>query len=224
MFGRTRLLLILLVLAVAVPIGLSHRSKLPGLSQTIGKWIGTAKNALSSGDSAALAVETDTAKETRVGRGPADLTQVFRFNVSPAWVMAQWSRVSSSLRDGKLQGLRVAYVSGTGNSDVAGALTYYFNARQQLQRIYFEGYTGDANQLIGFIAKNYQLRASPSLGSGVFISGWNGSPTSLMRIRYAPIVQDASPNTRQEVMLELNRPGIGFGLSPRAKNIMRMAG
>jgi len=56
-------------------------------------------------------------------------------------VISRWPRVSAGLAELQLQGYRVPLVSGTTANDLAGALTYYFNSRQQVQRITFQGTT-----------------------------------------------------------------------------------
>ena len=47
-----------------------------------------------------------------------------------------------------LQGYRVAYVSGTAETDIAGSLSYYFDNTHRLRRIAFNGTTGDARRLV----------------------------------------------------------------------------
>lgn len=73
-----------------------------------------------------------------------DLAEVFRFDVTTDWILRHWPRVSTGLAQLQLQGYRVPLVTGTGEADLAGSLTYYFNARQKVQRITFCGTTGDA--------------------------------------------------------------------------------
>ncbi len=60
---------------------------------------------------------------------------MLRFDVTVEWVMQRWPRVSTGLPYLQLQGYRVPLVTGTKVADLAGSLTYYFNARQQVQRI-----------------------------------------------------------------------------------------
>ena len=71
------------------------------------------------------------------------LAEVLRFDATVDWVLQRWPRVTTGLPYLQLQGYRVPLVTGTGLADVAGSLTYYFNARQQVQRITFRGTTGD---------------------------------------------------------------------------------
>ena len=90
---------------------------------------------------AALSVEGD--------RTPG-LAEVLRFDVSPAWVLQRWPRVSTDLAVLQLHGYRVPLVTGTNQNDVAGSLTYYFNPSQQVQQITLRGTTGDPRAIISF--------------------------------------------------------------------------
>ena len=83
-----------------------------------------------------------SADDARIDIQP--LAAVFRCDITPPWVMSQWSRVSTGLAELDLHGYRVALISGTREGDLAGSLTYYFNIQQRLQRITFQGSTGDA--------------------------------------------------------------------------------
>ena len=80
---------------------------------------------------------------------------MLRFDVTASWVMQHWPRVSTGLPYLQLQGYRVALVTGTRVTDLAGSLTYYFNAQQQVQRITFRGTTGDPSVLVALLAGRY---------------------------------------------------------------------
>ena len=84
-----------------------------------------------------------------------DLAEALRFDVSPAWVMERWPWVSAGLSQLPLAGYRVPLLSGAAEDDLAGSLTYYFNARQQVARITFQGTTGDARKLIRLLIARY---------------------------------------------------------------------
>jgi hypothetical protein len=84
-----------------------------------------------------------------------DLGDALRFDVTPAWVMERWPWVSAGLSQLPLAGYRVPLVSGSAEDDLAGSLTYYFNARQQVARITFQGTTGDARKLIRLLISRY---------------------------------------------------------------------
>lgn len=149
-----------------------------------------------------------------------DLAEVLRFDVSPEWVTARWSRVSSTLAETNLEGLRVALVTGTNVDDLSGSLTYYFDRQNQLQRITLHGTTGDENKLVQILTQYYGFKAEPTLGAGLYMIKWNGQPMSVLRVRHAPVMWATSPNTRLEVLLEINRPGKTYGLSAAAKTLI----
>jgi hypothetical protein len=118
--------------------------------------------------------------------------------------------------------LRVALVTGTNVEDVVGSLTYYFDNQQRLRRITFDGLTGDDRQLVNLVARRFNLRPEPALGAGLYIARWNGKPTGVLRITRAPVVRAQRPHERLEVMLELNQPGIGYGLSVHAQEKLNL--
>lgn len=140
-----------------------------------------------------------------------DLGEIFNFDVSPAWIMGRWPRVSTRLANVDLQGYRVPLVTGTAEYDLAGALTYYFDPQQKLQRITFYGTTGDARQLVALLATRHdflrQTHNDPSLH--LYQVFWNGKPVSELQVRPARVVQSGSPHARFELALVLERPAKG---------------
>ncbi len=64
-----------------------------------------------------------------------DMTEAFRFDVIPSWVMSRWPRVSAGLPDEKYQGLRVPLITGVQPDDLAGSLTYYFTQSQKCAKL-----------------------------------------------------------------------------------------
>jgi hypothetical protein len=41
----------------------------------------------------------------------------------------------------------------------------------------------------------------------MYVTTWNGKPTSLLRIEYAPVVRSTTPNSQKQITFEINRPG-----------------
>lgn len=146
--------------------------------------------------------------------GPAntDFDALFRFEIGPEWVTDQWSRVSSVRSDEGWQGLRVPVVTGMAADDLAGSLTYYFDAWGRLQRIAFQGTTGDARRVTAWSASQ-GLRREPSFAVELFTRRWNGRATSVLAIRRPAIISSQLPNQRQEVLLELSPPSSRFEVS-----------
>jgi len=137
------------------------------------------------------------------------LSEVLRFNVTVEWVMRRWPRVSTGLPHLQLQGYRVPLVTGTGLSDVAGSLTYYFNARQEVQRITLRGTTGDPGALVGLVAKRHRFARRLTNNPGVVlyesVDSSNRSVGSL-KIQSAKVIRADQPYTRFEVDLAMDRP------------------
>lgn len=137
-----------------------------------------------------------------------DLAEVLRFDGTPDWVMARWPRVSTGLAQPDLQGYRVPLVTGTGQDDLAGSLTYYFDGDQRLKFITFHGATGDPRKLVALVVGRYGFKPEesqdPSLS--LFMVKWNGKPLSELRIRTARVLRADQPNTRYHVDLALARP------------------
>lgn len=145
------------------------------------------------------------------------LREVLRFDIDAGWVTQRFSRVSTVLGDLQLDGLRVALVTGTTPGDVAGTLTYYFDRYKRLQRITVHGVTGDPNRVVSELQSTYQLSQEPSLGGGLYLQKWNGRPTSVLHLAPAPVIHANAPYARFNVFVELNLPGLEYGLSREAE-------
>jgi hypothetical protein len=149
-----------------------------------------------------------------------DLGEVIRFDIPPSWVTSRWPRVTTTLSETGLEGLRVPLVTGTQVDDLAGSLTYYFDPQHRVQRLTFEGFTGDDRRLVALVVQYYGLQAEPTLHAGMYVARWNARPTSVLRITRSPVMTAASPHSQLQVLLELNRPGMVYGLSPVASQIL----
>jgi hypothetical protein len=138
-----------------------------------------------------------------------DLAEALRFEVTSAWVLGRWPRVTAGLPDEDLQGYRVALVTGTREDDLAGSLTYYFNKHQRCRRITFQGTTGDARKLIAYLTQRYGFKQQTSNDPNLFLYQirWNGSPLSELHIRPSRVIRADSPLARFEVLLAMNDPG-----------------
>lgn len=137
------------------------------------------------------------------------LDEVLRFDVTVDWIMRRWPRVSTGLPYLQLQGYRVSLVSGTKLGDVAGSLTYYFNSRQQLQRIELRGTTGDPSALAGLASNRFhfvrRLTNDPGVVCYETVDSVNRT-TGALKIRTARTIESSRPYTRFEVHLVVDRP------------------
>ena len=104
-------------------------------------------------------------------------------------------------------------VTGVAEDDLAGSLTYYFDREQRLQRIAFQGTTGDPARLADFVQQYFKLSPEESLDAGLYMKKWNSTPISVLRLRRGTVVRADAPLSRYQVMLELNRPASGVRLS-----------
>lgn len=131
-----------------------------------------------------------------------------QWQVTPTWVLSTWPRVTTHLSELETQGYRVTLVSGTTPTDVAGALTYYFDAKQKLQRITFNGTTGDARRLVQFLgsAHHFQRRLLEDPSVYLYQVEEDRRALSELRIKTAPIVRAGATLSRFEVTLVMRRP------------------
>lgn len=143
--------------------------------------------------------------------GPAvsDFTEVLRFDLTPAWIVDRWPRVSTGLAQLGLQGYRVPLVTGTAQHDLAGALTYYFNYEQQVQRITFRGTTGDHRRLVQLLTAYYGFVRRPTNSPGVFlfeVPRDDAQAQSFLWIEPAGVLKYTEPHQRFDLTLTLERP------------------
>lgn len=143
------------------------------------------------------------------GAPTCDIPDAFRFDVSPQWITSRWPRVTTVLAETDLQGLRVPLVTGPKNDDLAGSLTYYFDKKHVVQRIAFQGNTGDERRLVGFLTQYYSMKPVPTLGAGLYMTKVHGKPLSTLHLTWPPVVAMDKPTDRCEIVLELNRADAG---------------
>lgn len=153
----------------------------------------------------------------------SDFREVLRFDITPAWVPQHFNRVTTVLADTRLDGLRVPFVSGTQPTDVAGSLTYYFDAQQSLRRIQLIGGCGDPAVLVNLMLQYYHLHAEPTLGGHLYTSRWNNRVTSVMQLTPAPVIYSHDVHSRYQIFLELNQPTVDYALTTEAEQILRNA-
>ena len=160
--------------------------------------------------------------QTSVGGGiVTDLREVLRFDIAPSWLPQRFARVTTVTSNVRMDGLRVPLITGTRPSDVAGSLTYFFDAAKSLQRIQLHGMTGDPGQLAQLMVQYYHLQVEPSLGGQLLAARWNNRITSVLQIAPAPIIYAGADHSKYVLFLELNQPSNQYGLSDEASEILR---
>ena len=207
----TRLLFFLTLLgaAVGIPYGISQNPDI--FSRIPLSWGAISQNGPSEGDGVAPADATSSAPPDSMGQVPLeglpyyDLAEVFRMDITPDWIYSRWSRKSSVYSSDKLHGIRVPLVTGTQIDDVAGSLTYYYDAKGVLRRIAFRGRTGDSRKLVGLVETRFGLRRQKASAPGehLYQRRWNGRPLSQLSIRPADVLWAAAPHASFEIEMEL---------------------
>jgi hypothetical protein len=147
---------------------------------------------------------------------------VFNMNITPTWITQRWARVSNNIQSGQWQGYRVPIVTGEQTDDLAGALTYYFDNQQQLQRIAFQGTTGEPQRLITILQQKFHLTKRPTSLIGLYIKSQNRRPVSVLMITRPPRAATHTDTrySQYAIQFELNRPTIGTQLSEHYKQIL----
>lgn len=144
------------------------------------------------------------------------MEQVFRFDINKNWVYQHWARKSTSPTEFNLFAVRVALVTGTQSGSLAGSLTYFFNAQDQVEHISFRGHTGDARQFVQFMTSTYQLQSVQApVGEQLYQVARGGSVQSELRMRPEAILVSSAPQSSLTIELELARPGSTRLLPPR---------
>ncbi len=114
-----------------------------GASGATGATAGSGKNVPTTGASVPARAENETpVTGYRVG----NFLDIFDFDITPDWVTSRWKHVAS-VGPVHTRGYRVPLVTGTDKSDLVGNLTYYFDAHLEVEKITFEGFTGDLDRL-----------------------------------------------------------------------------
>lgn len=212
------------VMLLGAAFGIPYAWFNPHISQTVqtqwretrAAWSG--RSWFSGGSDGFLSEEPSGA--TSAASESKSLEEFLRFDVTPRWVLDQWPRVSTVRAEQDLEGLRAPLVTGTELTDVAGSLTYYFDATHRLRRITLQGVTGDERKLVEVAEQAFHLRPEPALGPGLYVARWNSRPTSVLRITHAPIIRAQHPNERLEFMLEVNYPDAKYELSSASKALL----
>jgi len=148
------------------------------------------------------------------------LYDVFRFDVTPAWIQSQWPRVSTGWIEDGYEGYRVPLVTGTTPHDLHGALTYFFDHRQRLQRIRFIGYTGDVKPLADLVTQYHGFENHPSANVALLTRSFNGRQTGVLRFTHASAIEASRARQQYAVTLEINSTGGPFVLSEASQQML----
>ena len=136
------------------------------------------------------------------------LEEVFRFDVTKEWVYERWARKSTALAELGLYGVRVPLVTGTEIHDLAGSLTYFFDASGRVQRISFKGQTGDTTRIVNLAMQRHGLQPQTSaiVGEQLFQLRRGVDVISELATQPSSVLWSSSPHDSFTVILELQRP------------------
>lgn len=139
------------------------------------------------------------------------LSEVLRMDVNKEWIYGRWARKSTGLAESDLFGVRVPLVSGTRMTDVAGSLTYYFNVRDQIEKIRLTGKTADTTELANLLVQRYGFRPAVAQlpGEQLFRVERKGRVESELRTWPEAVLWTTSPHDSFSIDLEINRAGSG---------------
>jgi len=96
---------------------------------------------------------------------------------------------------------------------LSGTITYFFDRYQRVQRIQFQGFTGDPQPLVYLMTQYYYFAPKPILGGELYVVAWNSNPTGVMEISRANVVFAANQANSFKVFLEINQPNVPGGVS-----------
>ena len=167
------------------------------------------ENAAPAAPAAATVGLPELPEEPKVDIRTHQLEQVFRFDVSPRWVMDNWPRVTTSLGHLAAQGYRVSLVTGTDRTDIAGSLTYFFDPKQRVDRITFQGKTGDPTRLIRHLKQRFKFTREIANDPGLFL--WEAPAKSAglqsyLHVRTSNLIQSTDQFQKYDVALVIIRP------------------
>lgn len=146
-----------------------------------------------------------------VGPVGIPLEQAMDWSVDKNWVYRNWARKSTGLSDPVLFGVRVPLVTGSGMTDVAGSLTYYFDAAGVLQRMTLKGRTADTSRVVHLASTRFAMQpATGSPGDQVFKAVENKKLRGVLRTRPEGTLWATSPHTSFDIEMEVTRPGSPF--------------
>lgn len=209
-FGRKSLLSAALLAATTVPYAVttSIGPKRPAGTPQAGLEP-LAESPAPAAQTAPSAVPVTKEAEAQLAGPPVrDFREIFRFDVTPQWIMQRWSRVLTQTSEAEVRGYRVPLVTGHTPHDLAGSLTYYFNPEQQVEKIVFRGTTGDPRPLTALVTAQYGMERKHTDDPGLLLYQRTSSRKVLdeLDVRVNPVVRSYAPNARYTVALMLERP------------------
>ncbi len=232
MLGRGGVFVTALAASVGVPYALTNSSTVKQWGSSASQWAQSTADSDSATDSLAAAgewIEDQAAagseqleaavgqfhsaptphpdESAHAGSVVVPLEEAFGPQVTPAWVLGRWPRVSTRLADLDLQGYRVPLVTGTRDDDVAGSISYYFDSSDRLVRVVFLGSTGDSRKLAALLATLYGLKRQATKDPRLYLAQVRDDDRAMSELRVWPedVVKADEPFRRFHVAAWLTR-------------------
>jgi hypothetical protein len=143
-----------------------------------------------------------------VGPVGIPLEQAMDWGVDKNWVYRNWARKSTGLSDPTLFGVRVPLVTGAGMTDIAGSLTYYFDAAGVLQRMSLHGRTADTSRIVHLATTRFAMQPTAgSPGDQAFQAIEKKQLRGVLRTRPEGTLWATSPHGSFTVDMDVTRPG-----------------
>jgi hypothetical protein len=170
-------------------------------------WVSETGPSATSSDSEVARLSSAPAEEIVAVAGPENLAldDVFRFDLTPQMITQRWNRVTTGLGDVRYQGYRVPLVTGTTASDLAGSLTYYFDAQPRLRRITFLGTTGDPARVVQFVGGTFGFRRAQTGNPRVMTYRTHYRWTGSLDITPAEVLDRNQAQTNYQIELAVER-------------------
>src|SRR5687767_3347320 len=121
LLGRNTLFGTAVMAALGVPFALSDKEE-PSPAEAK---LNPSDTSAVTQDATGRLLPSRTDRSPLEGPAVADLAEVLRFDITPAWLTQRWPRVMNARHAaGSLQAYRVPLVTGAKPTDLAGSLTY----------------------------------------------------------------------------------------------------
>ena len=147
----------------------------------------------------------------------SSFNKIFQCGAPRSWVQRTYDDASRTM-DQQREGLRVTLVTGEKLEDLAGSLTYWFDRQGQVERITFQGVTGNPAKLVSFAHRSHKMVARRCERDAIFVRDGKNGPLHLLHISRLPFVNVQTQYGRYEITLELNQPG--SSLSSASSNVL----
>lgn len=146
--------------------------------------------------------------------GPAtiDLRAWLRWDLPRGYLIWQHPNAAIVPTERNLLGYRIPFTTGLQPHDLTGTLTYYFDSKDQLQRMELSAASGNPWPMTQWLLPQFRLQPIPSTHPNVRLAILKSrdKPQSLLAVASG---NASSASTPHELFLELNRStdlGLGF--------------